>query len=58
MLQDILLFDRKIRLKYHFYNDPDQNHETSQENTYNEQTNNQIPHPSSDWTPQVDKIHS
>ena len=24
ILQDILLFDRKIRLKYHFYNNPDQ----------------------------------
>ena len=39
MLQDILLFDRKIRLEYHFYNDPDQNPEASQENTYSEQTN-------------------
>ena len=45
MLQDILLFDRKIRLKYHFNNHPDENHGTSQENTYNEQTNNQTtPH--------------
>ena len=28
MLQDILLFDRKIRLKYHFCNDSDKNHGT------------------------------
>ena len=45
MLQDILLFDRKIRLKYHFSNDSDENHGTS------EQTNNQILNPSSGWTP-------
>ena len=45
MLQDILLFDRKIKLKYHFSNDSDQNQGSSQ------QTNNQILHPSSGWTP-------
>ena len=45
MLQDILLFDRKIRLKYHFCNDSEQKHGTS------DQTNNQILHPSSGWTP-------
>ena len=30
----------KLGLKYHFYNDPDQNTEASQENTYTEQTTN------------------
>ena len=45
MLQDILLFDRKIKLKYNFSNDSDQNQGSSQ------QTNNQILHPSSGWTP-------
>ena len=44
-LQDIPLFDRKIKLKYHFNNDSDQNHGVL------EQTNNQILHPSSGWTP-------
>ena len=45
MLQDILLFDRKINLRYHFSNDSDQNHGSSQ------QINNQILHHSSGWTP-------
>ena len=45
MLQDILLFDRKIRLKYHFTNEPDQSQGPLQ------QTNNQILQPSSGWTP-------
>ena len=51
MLQDILLFDRKIRLKYHFTNEPDQSQGPLQ------QTNNQILQPSSGWTPLVDKTH-
>ena len=51
MLWDILLFDRKKWFKYHFYNDPDQSLEASQKNTYIEQTNNQILHSSSGWTP-------
>ena len=51
MLQDILLFDIKIKLKYHFSNDLDQTQGPSQ------QTNNQILHPSSGWTPLVDKTH-
>ena len=44
MLQDTLLFDRKIRLKYHFTNELDQTQGPSQ------QTNNQILQPSSGWT--------
>ena len=47
-----MLFDRKIRLKYHFTNEPDQNQGLSQ------QTTNQILQPSSGWTPQVDKTLS
>ena len=49
MLQDILLFDRKIRLKYHFTNEVDQTQGPSQ------QTNNQILQSSSGWTPLADK---
>ena len=50
MLQDILLFDRKIRLKYYFYNDSGQDLKAVQENTQSKHTNNQLLHPSSDWT--------
>ena len=46
ILQDILLFDRYIRLKYHFTNELDQTQGPSQ------QTNNQILQSSSGWSPQ------
>ena len=45
MLQDILLFDRRIRLKYHFSDIGDQQQTTQQPN------NNQLLQPSSGWTP-------
>ena len=59
MLQDILLFDRKIRLKYHFYcNSGHSNSDTSQDSNWIEQPANTILHPSSGWTPLVDRILS
>ena len=51
MLQDILLFDRRIRLKYNFYNASDQNHGTS-EQTIKYYT------PAQGGPLQVDRIHS
>ena len=45
MLQDILLFDRTIRLKYHFMDTGDQPQISQQPN------HNQILQPSSGWTP-------
>ena len=45
MLQDILLFDRRIRLKYHFTDTADQTQGPQQP------TSNQILQPSSGWTP-------
>ena len=47
-LQDILLFDRKLGLKYYFYNDTTT--ETT-ELTEDDNTHNDILHPSSGWTP-------
>ena len=55
ILQDILLFDRKLRLKYHFHqpiSTPDLN-----TNTTTDSKTNTILNPSSGWTPLVDKIH-
>ena len=46
-LQDILLFDRKLRLKYHFY----QPNSTSNINPATDASNNTILNPSSGWTP-------
>ena len=45
MLQDILLFDRRIRLRYHFTDAADQTQVPQQ------QANSQILQPSSSWTP-------
>ena len=44
-LQDTLLFDRKLRLKYYFYQD------TITEPTEEDNMHNDILHPSSGWTP-------
>ena len=52
MLQDILLFDRRIRLRYHFTDAADQTQVPQK------QTNSQILQPSSGWTPLVDKTPS
>ena len=52
ILQDILLFDSKIRLKYHFHHNPDHsNCNTSQDSNPIEQPTNTILCPSSGWTP-------
>ena len=56
ILQDILLFDRKLRLKYYFHqstSNPDPNI-----NTTTDPTTNTILNPSSGWTPPMDNIHS
>ena len=59
ILQDMLLFDRKIRLKCHFYYNLDQsNWDTSFDNDSTGPPHNTILYPSSGWTPRVDKIHS
>ena len=47
LLQDILLFDRKLRLKYYFYQDTTT--ETT-DLTEDDNINNDILHPSSGWT--------
>ena len=47
LLQDILLLDRKLRLKYYFYQD----NTTETEFTEDDNTHNNILHPSSGWTP-------
>ena len=49
MLQDILLFDRRISLIYHFTDVADQTQGPPQ------QINSHILQPSSGWTPLVDK---
>ena len=52
ILQDILLCDRKTRLKYHFYHNSDHsNSDTSQDSNSIEQPTNIILYPSSGWTP-------
>ena len=50
MLHDILLFDRKIRLKYYFYNDSDETTKAIQHNTQTVHSDNKLLHPSSGWT--------
>ena len=51
LLLDILLFDRKIRLKYHFHHNSDHsNSDTSQEHNPIEQPTNTLLHGSSSWT--------
>ena len=48
LLQDYLLFDRKLRLKYHFHHDSTSSLDSSLEE---EVPQNDILHPSSGWTP-------
>ena len=52
LLQDILLFDRKLRLKYYFHQDTlNESTESTEPNEEEDTKHNYILYPSSGWTP-------
>ena len=58
-LHDILLYDRKLRLKYYFHQDtPNESTESTEQTEEEDTIHNNILHPSSEWTHPQDKTLS